>query len=329
MAGRLQGMVAIVTGSASGIGRACAVALGLEGASVVVADLDADGAAAVADHIVEHGARAHAVRVDLGDAESVEALVQQTVDRFGGLDILHNNAAATHLAATRDLNVGDMDPDVWDATMRINLKGTMLATKFALPHLVAGGGGSIVNTSSGASLAGDMGHTAYAVSKAAINALTLNTAAQYGKAGVRCNAIAPGLDRHAGVGRQLRGTDRRHDAAPPRSRRGSAAPADIAAMLIFLCSPDAGVHHRPDHQRRRWVAQPSAHLGRHPGPHVGPRPASEPRTARSTELDGLIGAAVLIARGRHQITYRGADGRRRVVRTPAVTRRPRAGTAGA
>ena len=148
MAGRLQGMVAIVTGSASGIGRACAVALGLEGASVVVADLDADGAAAVADHIVEHGGRAHAVRVDLGDAESVEALVQQTVDRFGGLDILHNNAAATHLAATRDLNVGDMDPDVWDATMRINLKGTMLATKFALPHLVAGGGGSIVNTSS-------------------------------------------------------------------------------------------------------------------------------------------------------------------------------------
>src|SRR5918992_4511080 len=187
MAGRLQGKVAIVTGAASGIGRACAISVGLEGASVVVADLDVDGAQRVAEHIVEQGEQAHAVRLDLGDPESVELLVQQTVDRLGGLDILHNNAAATHLAATRDLNVADMDPEVWDETMRINLKGTMLATKFALPHMIAGGGGSIVNTSSGAGLVGDEGHTAYAVSKAAINALTLNTAAQYGKAGVRCN----------------------------------------------------------------------------------------------------------------------------------------------
>src|SRR6266508_5126038 len=107
MTGRLQGRVAIVTGSASGIGRACAIALGLEGASVVVADLDADGATQVADEVVKHGGQAHAVRVDLGDQESVESLVQQGVDRFGRLDILHNNAAATHLAATRDLNVGD------------------------------------------------------------------------------------------------------------------------------------------------------------------------------------------------------------------------------
>ena len=114
----------------------------------MVADLDIDGAERAADQIVHDGGRAHAVRVDLGDPGSVESLVQQTLDRFGRLDILHNNAAATHLAATRDLNVADMDPEVWDATMRINLKGTMLATKFALPHLVAGGGGSIVNTSS-------------------------------------------------------------------------------------------------------------------------------------------------------------------------------------
>ncbi|RHW23975.1 SDR family oxidoreductase [Nocardioides immobilis] len=239
MAGRLQGMVAIVTGSASGIGRACAIALGTEGASVVVADLSADGAVKVADETAERGGLAHGVRVDLGDAESVEAMVQQTVDRFGRLDILHNNAAATHLAATRDLDVGDMDPDVWDETMRINLKGTMLATKFALPHLIAGGGGSIVNTSSGASLAGDLGHTAYAVSKAAINALTLNTAAQYGKAGVRCNAVAPGLvvtpasaDNYAGpLGEMML----RHHLTP---RLGT--PADIAAMVTFLCSPDAG-----------------------------------------------------------------------------------------
>lgn len=238
MKNRLQGKVGIVTGSASGIGRECAIALAREGASVVVADLDEGGAKRVSDNIVEQGGQAFAVRVDLGDPESVESLVQRSVDHFGSLAILHNNAAATHLAATLDLNVADMDPEVWDATMRINLKGTMLATKFALPHLIAGGGGSIVNTSSGASLSGDVGHTAYAVSKAAINALTLYTAAQYGKAGVRCNAIAPGLivtpaseDNYAGPGGDMM---LRHMLT---SRLGS--PSDIASMLVFLCSPEA------------------------------------------------------------------------------------------
>jgi NAD(P)-dependent dehydrogenase (short-subunit alcohol dehydrogenase family) len=240
VAARLEGQVGIVTGSASGIGRECAIALALEGASVVVADVDVEGAKTVSDHIIACGTpAAHAVQVDLGDPASVESLIQQTLDRFGRLDILHNNAAATHLAATRDLNVLDMDPEVWDATMRINLKGTMLATKFALPHMIAAGRGSIVNTSSGASLGGDWGHTAYGVSKAAINALTRYTATQYGKAGVRCNAIAPGLivtpasaDNYAGPNGEMM---LRHMLTP---RLG--ASSDIASMLVFLCSSDAG-----------------------------------------------------------------------------------------
>jgi NAD(P)-dependent dehydrogenase (short-subunit alcohol dehydrogenase family) len=238
MAGRLEGKAGIVTGSASGIGRECAIALALEGTSVVVADLDVDGAENVVNHIVEQGGHARAVQVDMGDQESVRSLVEQAVARFGRLDILHNNAAATHLAATRDLDVADMDPQVWEATMRINLTGTMLATKYALPHLIAAGGGSIVNTSSGASLGGDLGHTAYGVSKAAINALTRYTAAQYGKAGVRCNAIAPGLivtpasaDNYAGPKAEMM---LRHHLT---SRLGS--PADIASMLVYLCLPDA------------------------------------------------------------------------------------------
>jgi NAD(P)-dependent dehydrogenase (short-subunit alcohol dehydrogenase family) len=239
MAGRLHDLVAIVTGSASGIGRECALALAREGACLAVADVDLDGAGRVAGEITTAGGRAHPIRVDLGEAASVEALVQGTVDRFGGLDILHNNAAATHLAATRDLDVGDMDPDVWETTMRINLTGTMLATKYALPHLVAAGGGSIVNTSSGASLGGDLGHTAYGVSKAAINALTRYTAAQYGKAGVRCNAIAPGLivtpasmGNYAGPNGEMM---LRHHLT---QRLG--LPADIASMLVYLCSSEAG-----------------------------------------------------------------------------------------
>jgi len=238
MTGRLEGMVAIVTGSASGIGRECALALAFEGAAVAVADLDIEGAAGVSDEIVGRGGRAQPVFVDLGSPTSVESLVEQTVDRFGRLDILHNNAAATRLAATRDLNVADMDPEVWDATMRINLKGTMLATKFALPHMIAAEGGSIVNTSSGASLGGDFGHTAYGVSKAAINALTRYTAAQYGKAGVRCNAIAPGLvvtpasaDNYAGPNGEMM---LRHHLT-----RRLGLPSDIASMLVYLSSPES------------------------------------------------------------------------------------------
>jgi len=226
---RLENKAAIVTGAASGIGRECALALAREGAWVVVADLDAGGAKTVSQQIVDDGGAAQPVQVDLGDAASVESLVAQAVGHFGRLDILHNNAAATHLAATRDLDVADMDPEVWDATMRINLKGTMLATKFALPHMIEAGSGSIVNTSSGASLAGDTGHTAYGVSKAAINMLTAYTAAQYGKLGIRCNAIAPGL-----VAGPLGEIMLRHHLTP---RLGS--PADIAAMVVFLCSEAA------------------------------------------------------------------------------------------
>jgi NAD(P)-dependent dehydrogenase (short-subunit alcohol dehydrogenase family) len=238
MTRRLEGMAGIVTGSASGIGRECAVALAHEGAVVVVADLDGVGAERVVEDIVGQGGQAHAVQADMGDRESVRSLVEQALARLGRLDFLHNNAAATHLAATRDLNVADMDPDVWDATMRINLAGTMLATKFAIPHLLAAGGGSIVNTSSGASLGGDIGHTAYGVSKAAINALTRYTAAQYGKGGIRCNAVAPGLivtpasaDNYAGPKAEMM---LRHHLTP---RLG--APADIASMVVHLCSPDA------------------------------------------------------------------------------------------
>jgi short-subunit dehydrogenase involved in D-alanine esterification of teichoic acids len=102
MGNRLESKVAIVTGAASGIGRECAVALAMEGASVVVADLDIDGAERVSAHIIDRGWQAHAVQVDMGDSGSVESLVQQSIAQFGDLHILHNNAAATHLAAKHD-----------------------------------------------------------------------------------------------------------------------------------------------------------------------------------------------------------------------------------
>ncbi|EFH29101.1 MULTISPECIES: SDR family NAD(P)-dependent oxidoreductase, partial [Streptomyces] len=136
---RLQDKIAVVTGAASGIGAATARRLAAEGAHTVVADLNLDGAKAVTEEIRAAGGSATAVPVDLGDTESVRAMVAAAVETYGGLDVLHNNAAATHLAARQDLAVVEADPAVWDDTMRIILRGTMVAIQTAVPHMISRG----------------------------------------------------------------------------------------------------------------------------------------------------------------------------------------------
>jgi NAD(P)-dependent dehydrogenase (short-subunit alcohol dehydrogenase family) len=238
--GRVQGKVALVTGAGGGIGAACALALAREGAAVAVADIDLASAARQVALIEAEGGVAIALQVDLGDEASVVAMVEATVARLGGLDILHNNAADTRLSATRDRPVETVDTDVWDTILRVNLRGTMIASRAAIPHLRKRGGGSIVNTSSGAALAGALSHTAYSASKAAINSLTQNIATQHGKEGIRCNAVSPGLivtpatrDSYAssGVGEIML----RHQLSPRLGR-----PEDIAAAVVFLASDEAG-----------------------------------------------------------------------------------------
>ncbi|MEO8805187.1 MAG: SDR family oxidoreductase [Burkholderiaceae bacterium] len=238
-AGRVRGKVALVTGGGGGIGAACAMALAREGAAVAVADIDLAAAQRQAASIEAEGGRAIAVQVDLGDEASVIAMVAAVVQQLGGLDILHNNAADTRLSSTRDMPVEAVDTEVWDAILRTNLRGTMIASRAAIPHLRQRGG-VIINTSSGASLAGALSHTAYSASKAAINSLTQSIATQHGKEGIRCNAIAPGLivtpatkDSYAasGVGDIML----RHHLTPRLGR-----PEDIAAALVFLASDEAG-----------------------------------------------------------------------------------------
>jgi NAD(P)-dependent dehydrogenase (short-subunit alcohol dehydrogenase family) len=191
--GRLAGKVAIVTGAASGIGATTAEIFAREGATVVVADINFAGAEQQAAKIRAAGGNARALQVDLGNPDSIRALIADTVAACGGLDVLHNNAAATELSSTRDTAIEQLDMEVWDALMRINLRGTMLATKFAIPEMRKRGGGAIINTSSGSSLAGASSFTSYAVTKAGINMLTQYVAVQHGKENIRCNAIAPGL----------------------------------------------------------------------------------------------------------------------------------------
>ena len=239
MTGRLRDKVAIVTGAASGIGAQTAVRLAAEGATTVVADINLAGAQQVVERITAAGSVAAAVQVDLGDERSITAMIAFAVERFGGLDILDNNAADTRLSSTRDVGVENTDLEVWDALMRINLRGTMIACKAAIPRMRARGGGSIINMSSGSGLTGALAPTAYGVSKAAINALTQYVATQHGKEGIRCNAIAPGLivtpsSTSAYATGPFGEMMLRHHLTP---RLGN--PDDIASMVVFLGSDEA------------------------------------------------------------------------------------------
>jgi NAD(P)-dependent dehydrogenase (short-subunit alcohol dehydrogenase family) len=237
--GRVEGKIAIVTGAASGIGAATAQVLAREGASVVVADLNRDGAVAHAKQLAAEGGAVIGIGFDLGDPKSIESLVAETVSAFGGIDVLHNNAAATHLAATRDGPIMQAEPGVWEETFRINVLGTALMIKAVVPHLLERGGGSIVNTSSGAGLAGDLGHAAYGASKAAINAVTRYAATELGKLGIRVNAVSPGLIETSaaatsGFTGELRDIMLANHLTP---RLGT--PEDIANAVLFLASDDS------------------------------------------------------------------------------------------
>jgi NAD(P)-dependent dehydrogenase (short-subunit alcohol dehydrogenase family) len=163
------------------------------GANVVIADLDGDAAESVASAIEASGGTAAAKAFNLGELESVERMIAWTVDTYGGIDVPFYNAAATCLANTRDMPISMADPDVWDETFLINVRGAMSCIKSAAPSMVARGGGSIVNVASGAGMTGDVGNPAYAASKAAIIRMTTYAAVEFGRHGLRCNAIAPGL----------------------------------------------------------------------------------------------------------------------------------------
>jgi NAD(P)-dependent dehydrogenase (short-subunit alcohol dehydrogenase family) len=232
----LKGRVAIVTGSGANIGEACARALAAAGAAVVLADINVDGATAVAASIEQAGGQAMAHPLDLAEEASIIALVAAAIERFGRIDILHNNAADTRLSQMgADASLATIDAAVWDRAFTINTRGTMLMIKHVVPHMIAAGGGSIINTSSGVSILGDVFNPAYSASKAAVNALTRNTAAQFGRQNIRCNAVLPGLVLSPLAREMMTGDQidmiQRHVILPRAS-----VPEDIAGAVLFLAS---------------------------------------------------------------------------------------------
>lgn len=233
--GRFKGKVAIVTGGASGIGEATCRRLAAEGASVVVADINADRAASLA---AELGGPASAVAFDAVDVASIERLVTGTIERFGRLDVLHNNAALTSPALhAKDSNAIDIDFDTWDLVFAANLRAYLAGCKYALPTMIAQGGGVIVNTASTGAFSGDITRMAYTVSKAAIIGLTRQIATHHGKQGVRCNAVAPGLVLSAGARATVPDVIQvmqRHLLTPAIGE-----PEDLAALVCFLASDEA------------------------------------------------------------------------------------------
>jgi NAD(P)-dependent dehydrogenase (short-subunit alcohol dehydrogenase family) len=233
---RLEGKTAIVTGAAAGIGSATAVRLAEEGAGVVVADIDAVGARQVADEIEHAGGHAVAVEVDVRLEADIVRMVEVATSTFGRLDVLHNNAAE-QLAA--DGIVTELDVDVWDRTFATDLRSVMLGCKHGIPAMLAGDGGSIVNTSSIGALSASQGHTAYGAAKAGMIALTRYVATQYSPQGIRCNVVVPGLVLDDGALERFT-PDQLLEYECERLIERVGRPSDIAALVAFLASDESG-----------------------------------------------------------------------------------------
>lgn len=229
----------LIAGGATGIGAATAKRLAGEGASVAIGDLNIAGAAATAKQITESGGRAIAVEFDLADAQSVQNLVDRTIAEFGAIHGLHNvGADLSDHNLGRDTTILDTDMDVWLRTLDVNLLGYVRTIRAVLPHLLAQGGGSIVNTSSGAALGSDPQHVAYGASKAAVNHLTRHVAVNWGKHNIRSNGVMPGLVLGETQERQ---NDLQLQQAfltfGKTTRLGR--PDDLAAITTFLLSEEA------------------------------------------------------------------------------------------
>ncbi len=229
--------VAIVTGGGSGIGAATARRLAAEGASVVVSDIVADSATAVATSIADGGGKAVGFACDISKDAAVADLVGFAVKTYGGLDLLHANAADM-TAILSDTDALTVPLEIFDQTIAVNIRGHLLCTRHALPEMQKRGGGALVYTTSAAAYVGEPERVSYGISKSGINALVRHIASRWGKENIRANAVAPCLV----ITEKMRTTMPKEfmDFALSITRSARLGqPDDIAATVAFLMSKDA------------------------------------------------------------------------------------------
>jgi NAD(P)-dependent dehydrogenase (short-subunit alcohol dehydrogenase family) len=236
--GRVAGKVAIVTGGAAGIGRACALALAREGARVAVADVDEAGGVETASAIRADGGEAFFRRADVGVTADMRELVQEAAGRWGRLDVLVNNAGVAISGSVTEISEED-----WERVLSVNLSGVWRGMRFAIPEMLKTGGGSVINTSSVQSVVGFRGWAGYAASKGGINGLTRQAAVDYADRGIRVNAVLPGTiltpmnERILATAPDPSEVERDWLSLHPVGRLGQ--PEEVAALVVFLASDES------------------------------------------------------------------------------------------
>lgn len=234
MAKQLSNKTAIVTGAGSGIGAASAMRFALEGAEVLVADIRLHKADQVAADIEDLGGIALPVEVDVSNPESVAKMVAKCIDQFGKLNVLFNNAGTL-----RPGTAPELEPADWDLVMNVNVRSVYLGAKYAIPHMVAQGSGSIINTASISGLHGDGASVVYAASKGAVINLTRALSTDHAPQGIRVNAICPGTIATPPVQRMMADQDayKRNIEAHALGRLGE--PSEIANAALWLASDES------------------------------------------------------------------------------------------
>jgi NAD(P)-dependent dehydrogenase (short-subunit alcohol dehydrogenase family) len=237
---RFENKVVVITGAGSGIGRAAALAFAREGGAVVIGDVNEADAAETVRQITGAGGRAVAVRCDVRSPEDVQRLIEMAASEFGGVDVLYNNAGVVRYGTVDQLPIED-----WDYQIDINLKGSFLTCKYAIPEMRRRGGGAIVNTASVQAFASQETVAAYAASKGGVVSFTTTVALDHARDNIRCNCIAPGTIRTPMV-------DQAADTFAPDDPEGAIAewgrlhpmgrvgtPEEVANLVLFLASDEA------------------------------------------------------------------------------------------
>lgn len=237
---RLAHKVSIITGAGTGMGKAAAQLFAREGSAVAVVDIDQATGRAVAEAVEAEGGNAGFFQCDVTDPASVESTMNAVVARFGKLDVLYNNAGSSHGVFGP---IHTLDIDGFDRVMRTNIRGTFLCSKFGIPHLLANGGGSVINVASAVGLVGWAGGAALCTAKGGIVLMTKATALDYAAQNVRANCLCPGSTRTAQTESRLKDTpDPDAVIAPlvaPHAMKRLADPKEIAAAALFLASDES------------------------------------------------------------------------------------------